>query len=156
MAVQVNDKAPAFTLHSDNQEQVSLSDYAGRNLVINFFPLAFTGTCTEQMCTMRDALAQYNSLDTEVVGISVDSSFTLGKFKEAEKLTFPLLSDFNKEVSRQFGALYEEFVMGMRGVSKRAAFVIDKEGVIRYAEVLESAGDLPNFAAIKATLEEIQ
>lgn len=156
MAVQVNDKAPAFTLHSDNQEQVSLSDYAGRNLVINFFPLAFTGTCTEQMCTMRDALAQYNSLDTEVVGISVDSSFTLGKFKEAEKLTFPLLSDFNKEVSRQFGALYEEFVMGMRGVSKRAAFVIDKEGIIRYAEVLESAGDLPNFAAIKATLEEIQ
>lgn len=156
MAVQVNDKAPAFTLHSDNQEQVSLSDYAGRNLVINFFPLAFTGTCTEQMCTMRDALAQYNSLDTEVVGISVDSSFTLGKFKEAEKLTFPLLSDFNKEVSRQFGALYEEFVMGMRGVSKRAAFVIDKEGVIRYAEVLESAGDLPNFAAIKTTLEEIQ
>jgi peroxiredoxin len=156
VAVQVNDKAPAFTLHSDNQEQVSLSDYQGRNLVINFFPLAFTGVCTEQMCSMRDALAQYNSLDTEVVGISVDSIFTLAKFKEAEKLTFPLLSDFNKEVSRQYGALYEEFVMGMRGVSRRAAFVIDKEGVIRYAEVLESAGDLPNFAAIKATLEEIQ
>lgn len=156
MAVQVNDKAPAFTLYSDNQEQVSLSDYEGRNLVINFFPLAFTGTCTEQMCSMRDALAQYNSLDTEVVGISIDSIFTLAKFKEAEQLTFPLLSDFNKEVSRQFGALYEEFVMGMRGVSKRAAFVIDKEGVIRYAEVLESAGDLPNFAAIKATLEQIQ
>lgn len=105
---------------------------------------------------MRDALADYNQLDTDIVGISVDSVFTLEQFKQAEALNFPLLSDFNKEVSRQYGALYEEFVMGMRGVSKRAAFVIDKEGTIRYAEVLESAGDLPNFVAVKATLQELQ
>lgn len=156
VAVQVNDKAPAFTLFSEAKAPVSLSDYQGKNLVINFFPLAFTGVCTEQMCSMRDALAQYNELDTEVVGISVDTVFTLEKFKEAEKLNFPLLSDFNKEVSRHYGALYEEFVLGMRGVSKRAAFVVDKEGVVRYAEVLESAGDLPNFTAIKTTLEQIQ
>lgn len=156
MAVQVNDKAPAFTLFSDSKTSVSLSDYQDRNLVVLFFPLAFTSVCTEELCQMRDALADYNQLDTDIVGISVDSVFTLEQFKQAEALNFPLLSDFNKEVSRQYGALYEEFVMGMRGVSKRAAFVIDKEGTIRYAEVLESAGDLPNFVAVKATLQELQ
>ncbi|MEL6275422.1 MAG: redoxin domain-containing protein [Bacteroidota bacterium] len=156
MAVQVNDKAPAFTLHSDSKKEVSLSDYEGRNLVILFFPLAFTGVCTAEMCSMRDSLAEYNGLNTDVVGISVDSVFTLEKFKEAEGLNFPLLSDFNKEVSRQYGSLYEEFVMGMRGVSKRSAFVVDKEGTVRYAEVLESAGDLPNFAQIKTTLQDLQ
>ncbi len=155
MAVQLNDKAPAFTLHSDAKQEVSLADYQGRNLVVLFFPLAFTGVCTTEMCTMRDALADFNSLDTDVVAISVDSVFTLEQFKKAERLNFPLLSDFNKEVSRQYGALYEEFVMGMRGVSKRAAFVIDKEGIVRYAEVLESAGDLPNFAAIKETVTKL-
>ncbi len=152
MAIQINDKAPAFTLFSDDKKEVSLADYQGRNLIVLFFPLAFTGVCTTEMCTMRDALADYNALDTDVLGISVDSVFTLEQFKKAEQLNFPLLSDFNKDVSLQYGALYEEFVMGMRGVSKRAAFVIDKDGVIRYAEVLESAGDLPNFAAIKATI----
>lgn len=153
MAVQVNDKAPAFTLYSDAKKEISLTDYQGRNLVVLFFPLAFTGVCTTEMCTMRDALSAFNALDTDVLAISVDSIFTLEQFKKAENLNFPLLSDFNKGVSLQYGALYEEFVMGMRGVSKRAAFVVDKEGIIRYAEVLESAGDLPNFAAIKETVE---
>ena len=152
--LKIGDKAPLFTLHSDTTDPVSLSDYAGRSVVINFFPLAFTGTCTEQMCTMRDALAEYNGMDADVVAISVDSPFTLAKFKEAEQLNFPLLSDFNKEVSRQYGALYDNFVLDMRGVSKRAAFVVDGEGIIRYAEVLDSAGDLPNFAAIRETLAQ--
>lgn len=152
MSVQVNDKAPSFTLFSDAKEEVSLADYEGRNLLVLFFPLAFTGTCTEELCSMRDALAEYNNMDTDVVGISVDSVFTLEKFKEAEGLNFPLLSDFNKDVSRQYGALYEDFVLGMRGVSKRAAFIVDKEGNIRYQEVLENAGDLPNFDSIKETL----
>lgn len=101
---------------------------------------------------MRDALAEFNGMDTDVLAISVDSPFTLAKFKETEKINFPLLSDFNKDVSRQYGSLYETFVMGMEGVSKRSAFVVDKEGIIRYAEVLESAGDLPNFTAVKETL----
>jgi peroxiredoxin len=152
MSVQVNDKAPSFTLYSDAKKEVSLADYEGRNLLVLFFPLAFTGTCTEELCTMRDALAEYNGMDTDIVGISVDSVFTLEKFKAAEGLNFPLLSDFNKEVSRQYGALYEDFVLGMRGVSKRAAFIVDKEGNIRYQEVLENAGDLPNFTTIKETL----
>lgn len=155
MSVIVNDKAPAFTLYSSEKNEVSLSDYEGRNLLILFFPLAFTGVCTEELCSMRDALAAYNDMDTDVIGISVDTVFTLEKFKAAEKINFPLLSDFNKEVSRQYGALYEDFVLGMRGVSKRSAFVVDKAGNIRYAEVLDNAGDLPNFDAVKATLAEL-
>ena len=155
MSVQVNDKAPAFTLFSDAKSEVSLADYEGRNLLVLFFPLAFTGVCTEELCSMRDALADYNNMETDVVGISVDSVFTLEKFKQAEGLNFPLLSDFNKDVSRQYGALYEDFVLGMRGVSKRSAFIIDKEGTIRYAEVLDNAGDLPNFVAIKETLANL-
>lgn len=155
MAIQVGDKAPAFTLVSDSTKQVSLSDYQGKNVVVLFFPLAFTGVCTTEMCSMRDNLSVYENLDTEIVAISVDSPFTLAKFKAENDLNFPLLSDFNKEVSRNYGALYEDFVLGLRGVSKRSAFVVDKEGQVRYAEVLESAGDLPNFAAIKETLSAL-
>lgn len=155
MALKAGDKAPLFTLHASDTSEVNLSDYAGRNVVVLFFPLAFTGVCTAELCSMRDALADYNSMDTDVLAISVDSPFTLAKFKEAEGFNFPLLSDFNKEVSRQYGSLYDTFVFGMEGVSKRSAFVVDKEGVVRYAEVLESAGDLPNFAAVKETLASL-
>ncbi|MEM6878404.1 MAG: redoxin domain-containing protein [Bacteroidota bacterium] len=152
MAIQVGDKAPSFTLFSEAQKPVSLSDYQGQNVVLLFFPLAFTGVCTNELCTMRDAMNEYNDLNAQVLAVSVDSPFTLDKFKQSENFNFPLLSDFNKEVSRLYGSLYEEFVFDMRGVSKRSAFVIDSTGVVRYAEVLESAGDLPNFDAIKATL----
>ena len=155
MALKAGDKAPLFTLYAADTKEVSLSDYAGRNVVILFIPLAFTGVCTTELCTMRDALADFNNLDTDVLAISVDSVFTLAKFKELEKLNFPLLSDFNKEISRQYGSLYDTFVMGMEGVSKRSAFIVDREGIIRYAEVLDSAGDLPNFAAIKETLQTL-
>ena len=104
---------------------------------------------------MRDAIADYNSLKSDVLAISVDSVFTLGKFKEEQAYNFPLLSDFNKTASADYGALYETFVMDMHGVSRRSAFVVDAEGVIRYAEVLESAGDVPNFSAIKETLASL-
>lgn len=152
MKLKVGDKAPLFTLTASDTKEVSLKDYAGRNVVVLFFPLAFTSVCTEELCSMRDALADFNDMDADVVAISVDSPFTLAKYKELENLNFPLLSDFNKEVSRQYGSLYDTFVLGLEGVSKRSAFVVDKEGVIRYAEVLESAGDLPNFAAVRETL----
>lgn len=155
MPLKAGDKAPLFTLHASDTKEVSLSDYAGRNVVILFFPLAFTGTCTEELCSMRDALTEFNGMNTDVVAISVDSPFTLAKFKESENLNFPLLSDFNKEVSRQYGSLYDTFVLGMEGVSKRSAFVVDAEGIVRYAEVLDSAGDLPNFAAVKETLSAL-
>jgi len=152
MSVKVGDKAPLFKLHASDKSEVSLADYSGKNVVLLFFPLAFTGVCTTELCTMRDDIANYTGLDAQILAISVDSLFSLEKFKAEQNLNFPLLSDFNKEVSRSYGSLYEEFVLGMRGVSKRSAFVIDKEGKIKYAEVLESAGDLPNFDAIKAAL----
>ena len=155
MALKPGDKAPLFTLHASDTSEVSLTDYAGKNVVVLFFPLAFTGVCTAELCTMRDALTEFNGMNTDVVAISVDSPFTLAKFKESENLNFPLLSDFNKEVSRQYGSLYDTFVFGMEGVSKRSAFVVDGEGIIRYAEVLDSAGDLPNFAEVKKTLSAL-
>ena len=155
MSVKVGDKAPVFTLNSTDLKPVSLSDYAGKNVVRLCFPMAFTSVCTEELCTMRDDIATYNGLDAEILAVSVDSPFTLGRFKQDQSLNFPLLSDFNKEVSRNYGSLYEEFVLGLRGVSKRSAFVIDKEGTVRYAEVLENAGDVPNFQAIRETLENL-
>lgn len=156
MKLKTGDKAPLFKLYSDDQKEISLTDYRGRNLIVLFFPLAFTGVCTEEMCTMRDSLAAYNKLSADIVAISVDSPFTLARFKEAERLNFPLLSDFNKEVSRQYGALYDTFVMGMEGVSRRAAFVVDDAGILRYTEVLDSAGDQPDYSAIQETLAQLQ
>ena len=152
MSINVGDKAPSFTLFSDEKQPVNLSDYQGQSVVLLFFPLAFTGVCTAELCSMRDAMAEYNGLNAQVLAVSVDSVFTLEQFKQKEGFNFPLLSDFNKEVSRLYGSLYEEFVMEMRGVSKRSAFVIDPDGIVRYAEVLENAGDQPNFAEVKATL----
>ncbi len=155
MSVNVGDIAPNFTLRSFDKSEVSLENHRGKNIVLLFFPLAFTGVCTTELCTMRDDIATYNNLSAEVLAISVDSLFVLEKFREEQNLNFPLLSDFNKNVSQAYGALYEDFVLDMKGVSKRSAFVIDKEGIIRYAEVLESAGDLPNFDKIKATLTSL-
>jgi len=156
MSVTVGAKAPAFTLTDTEKKKVSLEDFKGQNLVILFFPMAFTSVCTAELCSVRDNLSVYNGLNTAVVGISVDSPFTLGKFKADQQLNFPLLSDFNKEASQAYGAFYETFVLDLKGVSKRAAFVIDKEGTLRYTEVLESAGDQPNFEAIKQTLSILQ
>jgi len=156
MSVTVGTKAPAFTLTDTEKKKVSLEDFKGQNLVILFFPMAFTSVCTAELCSVRDNLSVYNGLNTAVVGISVDSPFTLGKFKADQQLNFPLLSDFNKEASQAYGAFYETFVLDLKGVSKRAAFVIDKEGTLRYTEVLESAGDQPNFEAIKQTLSTLQ
>jgi peroxiredoxin len=149
MALQVGDKAPDFKLFSSELKEVNLSDYKGRKLVIHFFPMAFTSTCTEQLCTMRDTFGYYEGMNADVVGISVDSPFTLAKFKEEQFYQFPLLSDFNKEASQAYQSFYEEFVFNLKGVSKRAAFVVDEQGNIAYAEVLENAGDLPDYDAIK-------
>ncbi len=155
MEITVGSKAPNFTLRNTEKAEVSLADYKGKNVVLLFFPLAFTGVCTTELCTMRDDIASYEGLDAEVLAVSVDSLFTLEQFKKAENYNFQLLSDFNKNVSRAYGAFYEDFVLDMKGVSKRSAFVIDKEGMIQYAEVLESAGDLPNFDAVKAALAKL-
>jgi peroxiredoxin len=155
MNIQVGHPAPDFKLYDTDKNEVGLKDYEGKNLLILFFPQAFTGTCITELCSIRDSLSDYNNLESEVLAISVDSVFTLNRFKEDQKLNFPLLSDFNKEVSKSYGAFYEEFVLGMKGVSKRAAFVVDHKGIIQYAEILESAGDLPNFDSIKKTLSSL-
>ncbi len=153
MALQVGDFAPDFKLYSSEKQEVSLSDFKGKNVVILFFPLAFTGVCTTELCSVRDDISHYSGVNAEVLGISVDSLFTLEKFKAEQKLPFTLLSDFNKETSKVYGAFYEDFVLGMKGVSKRSAFVVDTEGKIAYAEVLEDAGQVPNFDNVKAALK---
>jgi len=152
MSITLGQQAPNFTLRDTEKNEVSLSQFAGKKVVLVFFPLAFTGVCTTELCSLRDSIATYNQLNAEVIGISVDSLFTLDKFKKEQSLNFTLLSDFNKEVSTAYGCLYENFVLDMKGVSKRSAFVIDVQGAVQYAEVLESAGDLPNFEAIQACL----
>jgi peroxiredoxin len=148
MSVKIGSQAPEFTLFSSELKEVNLKDFAGKKVIIHFFPMAFTGVCTTQLCTMRDNFGFYEGLGAQVLGVSVDSPFTLAKFKEVNNYQFTLLSDFNKEVSTAYGALYEEFVFNLKGVSKRAAFVLNEKHEVIYAEVLESAGDLPNFKAI--------
>jgi peroxiredoxin len=155
MAIKTGDQAPDFKLYNSDKEEVSLSDFRGSNVVLLFFPQAFSGICTKELCSMRDDIGSYEDLNAQVLAVSVDSVFTLAKFKEDQHFSFPLLSDFNKEVCQTYGAYYDEFVFGMKGVARRSAFVIDTEGVVRYAEVLESAGDLPNFTAVKETLEQL-
>jgi peroxiredoxin len=156
MQLSKGQSAPAFSLFNSEKNKVSLSDFSGKNLVILFFPQAFTGVCTTELCSIRDNMNIYTSLNAEVVGISVDSIFTLAKFKEEQGYNFNLLSDFNKDISKAYGAFYDEFVFDMKGVSRRAAFVVDGNGQIQYAEVLESAGDLPNFEAIQNTLSTLK
>ncbi len=155
MALQIGQKAPNFSLFDTDKKEVKLEDYKGKNLVILFFPLAFTSVCTAELCSIRDSYTQYDNLNAEVVGISVDSVFVLGKFKEAERMNFKLLSDFNKDASTAYESLYDSFAFGMKGVSKRSAFVIDKEGVLQYIEVLENAGEQPNYENIIATLKKL-
>ena len=152
MPISIGQNAPNFSLFDTDKNLVHLADAKGKNVVLLFFPLAFTGVCTTELCNVRDNIAAYNSTNAQVYGISVDSLFTLDKFKQEQSLNFTLLSDFNKEVSTAYGCLYENFVLDMKGVSKRSAFVIDAQGAVQYAEVLESAGDLPNFEAIQACL----
>ncbi len=152
MKIEVGQQAPDFTLHDTEKKQVSLQQQKGKNVLLLFFPLAFTGVCTKELCGVRDNIILYNNSNAEVFGISVDSPQTLARFKAEQNLNFTLLSDFNKEASALYGCLYEEFIGWMKGVSKRSAFVIDKTGIVHYAEVLEKAGDMPNFEAINAIL----
>lgn len=149
------DKAPQFRLYNTEKQLFDLNEMKGQKIVLLFFPLAFTSTCTAELCSIRDDISNYNSLDAKVFGISVDSAFSLKKFKEEQNLNFDLLSDFNKEASKAYGCLYDSFVLDMVGVSKRSAFVIDEAGVIRYAEVLEKAGDIPNLELVKTTLQNL-
>ena len=153
----IGEESPNFSLYDSEKNKVNLSNFKGKNVVLLFFPLAFTGTCTAELCSIRDNIAIYNDTNAQVLGISVDSLFVLNKYKQEQNLNFPLLSDFNKEASKAFDVLYEVFPgFEMEGVSKRAAFVIDKEGILRYIEVCATPGDLPNFTAIEQLLNTLR
>jgi len=153
MKIEPGQLAPDFTLYASDKNLVTLSELKGNNILLLFFPAAFTGTCTKELCSVRDNIEWYNNAKAKVFGISVDMIYSLAKYKEEERINFSLLSDFNKEVSQRYGCLYEQFSYGMRGVSKRSAFIINKNGIIEYAEVLEKATELPNFTVINQRLE---
>lgn len=155
MSIQVGQPAPDFKLRDTEKKVVTLSDQKGKHVVLLFFPLAFTSTCTKELCAVRDNLHMYNTMHAKVFGISVDSLFSLGKFKEEQQLNFPLLSDFNKTASTDYDTIYDHWFNDMDGVSKRSAFVIDNEGIVRYAEVLENASDVPDFLAIETCLVKL-
>jgi peroxiredoxin len=155
MSVQVGQEAPNFTLKNTDMQDVTLSALRGqKNVVLLFVPLAFTGVCTNELCSVRDNLNNYTSLNAEVFGISVDSPFAQKQWKEKEQLNFTLLSDFNREAVKAYGVQYDR-LLSFEGVAKRSAFVIDKEGKVRYAEVMEDARNLPNFDKIRETLQSL-
>jgi len=155
MTLEIGSKAPDFSLKSktaDGLVDVKLSDHLGQNsVVLLFFPFAFTGVCTEEACSVRDDLSSYESLNARVFGISVDSPFAQEVMSNQENLNFPLLSDFNKSVSSDYGVLYEEFI-GYNGVSKRSAFVVSAEGTVSYAWSSDDPKQLPDFDSIKAAI----
>lgn len=151
MSVDVGSKAPDFTIVDQDRTPVTLSAQAGRPVVLVFFPAAFSSVCTTELCTFRDSMARLNSGNAQVYGISVDTFFTLSAFRAAQGLTFPLLSDFNKTVIRDYGC-YNPDMIGLHGISKRAVFVIDGDGIVRHREVLEDARNEPDYDAVFAAL----
>jgi peroxiredoxin len=158
MRVKIDDKAPDFSLISYDGGKTSLSDFKGKNVLLLFFPFANSSVCTKEMCTVRDDLKKYEELDAQILGISVDSHYTLKLWAEKLNLNFLLLSDFNKEVSAKYDSLYDIFSPGKydyKGVSKRAVFVIDKNGVIKYIEVCPTPGDQPDYNKIKEVLKNL-
>ena len=155
MKIEIGQQAPDFTLYDTTKTKVSLSDLKGSNVLLLFFPQAFTSVCTRELCSVRDNIGLYNSTNAKVFGISVDSVFTLAKFKELQGYNFPLLSDFNKNTSASYGSLYDNWILNMHGVSKRSAFVIDKRGLVVYAEVLENASDEPDLKNIEMVLSKL-
>jgi glutaredoxin-dependent peroxiredoxin len=158
MALAVGTKAPSFTLKSKSGEDlidVSLENYVGKkHVVLLFFPLAFTGVCTQEFCDITQGLAAYSALDAEVIGVSVDSPFAQAAWAKQENISVTLVSDLNKEVTKAYDVLFPGLA-GIGDSSARAAFVIDKGGVIRYAEQTPTPKDLPNFEAVRQTIASL-
>lgn len=155
MAVKIGERAPLFTLLDHHKSWISLDQYHNKIVMIMFFPLAFTENCVEYLNKGSGLLNGFPNPDVQLLAISVDSAYALCEFAEKNNIPFPLLSDFNGEVSRSYGVIYEEYLFKMRGVSKRAIFVIDREGIIRYREVLEKATNVPKFKEIQKTLNSL-
>jgi glutaredoxin-dependent peroxiredoxin len=159
MAIPVGSKAPDFSLKSKQASgvvDVKLSNNFGKkNTLLLFFPLAFTGVCTQEMCDITAGLSAYSGMNADVLGISVDSPFSQDAWAQKEKITITLCSDLNKETAKAYGTLLPD-LMGLGAVSARAAFVVDKNGVIQYSEQTPTPKELPNFNAIKETLAKLK
>ncbi len=154
MPIQTGHPAPDFTLHTDQMEPWTLSKQSGHPVLLLFFPGAFTSVCTTELNTVNNDMDRYQGAGVQVVGISTDSPFTLAEFKKAQGLTFPLLSDHDADVSQAYGAKYDgDFTpMELSRISKRSAFLVGSDGKVKYAEVLENAGEMPNFDAVHAAM----
>ena len=153
--LQIGQKAPDFKLINTNKEEVTLANFKGKNLVVFFFPKAWTGVCTKEMCSIQEDYNAYSGMNAETIGVSVDSFFALKRFGEDNKITFPLLSDFNKIMIRDYDMILPDFAFGYKNVAKRATVVIDKEGIVRYIEVLPNPGEMPNMDAIKQAVQQL-
>ena len=156
MAADVGQKAPDFTLFDSGKQETKLSDSKGKNVVLAFYPGAFTGVCTTEMCTFRDRFDSFNSSNAQVFGISVDGIFAQKAFSDANNLNFPLLSDYNREVVTAYGVALPNFA-GMDGytASQRAVFVIDKEGVIKFKWVGENPGVEPDYDEVQRQVDQL-
>ena len=147
MSIDVGSKAPDFTLTDQDRRTVTLSAERGRPVVLAFFPAAFSSVCAKELCTFRDQLGQLNRGNAQVYGISVDTFFALKAFHTDQKLAFPLLSDFNKQVIRDYGVFNEDMI-GLKGIAKRAVFVLDKDGIVRHRQVLDDARKEPDYEKV--------
>ena len=154
MPADVGSTAPDFTLMNQDREPVTLSQQKGKPVVLAFFPAAFSSVCQKELCTFRDSMAELGKAKAQVYGISVDTFFALKAFSDQQKFNFPLLSDFNKQVIRDYGVFNEDMI-GLKGISKRAVFVIDKGGVVRHKEVLEDARNEPNYQKVYDSLASL-
>jgi peroxiredoxin len=152
--INIGEKAPDFTLMNQDRQPITLSSLRGKPIVLAFFPAAFSSVCTKELCTFRDSMARLNQADAQVFGLSVDTFFTLKAFQSDQKLTFPLLSDFNKQAIRDYGVFNEDMI-GLKGIAKRAVFVIDKDGTVRHREVLEDARNEPDYEKVFSALSSL-
>jgi glutaredoxin-dependent peroxiredoxin len=151
MSIDVGMPAPDFMLVNQDRQKVTLSALRGTPVVLAFFPAAFSSVCTKELCTFRDSLGQLANAGAKVFGISVDTFFTLKAYHDQHELTFPLLSDFNKQTIRDYGVFNEDMI-GLKGIAKRAVFVIDRDGIVRHREVLEDARNEPDYSRVFASL----
>ena len=153
--INVGQKAPDFKLIDKDKNEVTLANFKGKNLILFFFPMAWSGTCTKEMCAIQEDYKMYEGLNAAVAGISVDTLFAQKRFGEENKIDFPLLSDFNKQAIKDYDIVYHDFNWGYKDVAKRATFIIDKNGIVRFKEILPVPGDFPNMEAIKEALRKI-
>lgn len=156
MSLRIGQPAPLFSLYNSEKQLVKLDELKGQNILLLFIPAAFTSTCLKEFCSVRDDISSYNNFNCKVIGLSADTVYVLARWKDEQKFNFDLVSDFNKEVSGLYDAQYEIFNYGMKGIPKRAAFLIDKEGILRYVEVLDNSGLIPDFEKIKETLDTLK